>query len=62
MGCAEERSPFAGSLRESLRYKFYPLPGQVGRKGVRSDDALLIETLPDLIGGGDGRKGVSATC
>ena len=28
-GCAEVRSSFAGSLRVSLRYKFFPLPGSV---------------------------------
>ena len=32
MGSAEGRSPFAGSLRVSLRYKFSPL---LGRKGIR---------------------------
>ena len=31
-GCAEGRSPFAGSLRVSLRYDFFPLPA---RKGAR---------------------------
>ena len=31
MGCAEGRSPFAGSLRVPLRYKFYFL----ARKKVR---------------------------
>ena len=30
MGCAEGRSPFAGSLRVPLRNNFYPLPGQEG--------------------------------
>ena len=30
MECAEGPSPFAGSLRVSLRYDFYPLPGQEG--------------------------------
>ena len=34
MGCAEGRSPFAGSLRVSLRYDFSPLPGQGGGLGV----------------------------
>ena len=38
MGSAEGRSPFAGSLRMSLSYKFSPIPGQEegqgdGRKG-----------------------------
>ena len=33
MGCAEGRSPFAGSLRVSLRYK--PLTPFLARKGVR---------------------------
>ena len=32
-GCAEGRSPFAGSLRVSLRYKFFPRPGQDGGQG-----------------------------
>ena len=27
MGCAEGQSPFAGSLRVSLRYNFFLLPG-----------------------------------
>ena len=31
---AEGRSPFAGSLRVSLRYKFIPLPGQEGGQGM----------------------------
>ena len=26
MGCAEAQSPFAGSLRVSLSYEFFPLP------------------------------------
>ena len=30
MGCAEVRSPFAGSLRVSLKQRFFPLPGQEG--------------------------------
>jgi hypothetical protein len=33
MGCAEGRSPFAGSLRVSLSYKFFPLPGQERGQG-----------------------------
>ena len=33
MWCAEGRSPFAGSLRVSLRYTFFPLPGQEGGQG-----------------------------
>ena len=34
MECAEGRSPFAGSLRVSLRYNLVPLPG-LARKGDR---------------------------
>ena len=43
MGSAEGPSPFARSLRVSLRYTISsPF---LARKGARSDDALLIETL-----------------
>ena len=41
------RVGIAGSLRVSLRYKFFP----PSRKGVRSDDASLIETLDTVAGG-----------
>ena len=34
MGCAEGRSPIAGSLRVSLRYDIFPLPTQEGSQGV----------------------------
>ena len=34
MGCAEGRSPIAGSLRVSLRYNFFSLPCQDGRQGT----------------------------
>ena len=34
MGCAEGLSPFAGSLRMSLRYNCSPLPGQEERQGA----------------------------
>ena len=45
MGSAEEPSPFARSLRVSLRYTISsPF---LARKGARSDDALLIETLDE---------------
>ena len=33
-GCAEGHSPFAGSLRVSLRYKFFPLSAQEGSQGI----------------------------
>ena len=32
-GCAEGRSPFAGSLRVSLRYKLFPPSCQEGGQG-----------------------------
>ncbi len=34
MGSAEGRSPFAGSLRVSLRYNFPPLPATKGARGT----------------------------
>jgi hypothetical protein len=36
MGCAEGRSPFAGSLRVSLRSFFY-FPQEWGIKGVENE-------------------------
>ena len=47
MGCAEGRSPFAGSLRDTLRYDISPLSGQEGgrwegRKGF-SAHCLITE-------------------
>ena len=33
-GCAEGHSSFAGSLRVSLRYKFFPLSAQEGSQGI----------------------------
>ena len=33
MGCAEGQSPFAGSMRVSLRYKFFPPSWQEGGQG-----------------------------
>ena len=50
MRCAPRLVGVAGSLRVYLSYNFFPF---LARKGVRSDDASLIETL-DLVGG-DGR-------
>ena len=56
MGCAEGQSPFAGSLRVSLRYQLFPLPGQewghgdgrkgfqVGTMGNRLDGRVAIVT------------------
>jgi len=33
MGCTEGQSPFVGSLRVSLRYNFFPIPGEEGGSG-----------------------------
>ena len=52
MGCAEGHSPFAGSLRVSLRYKFFPLSAQAcpepaEGKGVRGSWRGVFNTLLD---------------
>jgi hypothetical protein len=51
MGCAEGQSPFAGSLRVSLSYKFFPLPGQEGGKGdgrkVFQHPAIILIHRPE---------------
>ena len=45
MGCAEGRSHFAGSLRVSLRYIFFALPGQEGGQGDGRPDVSGFSTL-----------------
>ena len=42
MGCAEGQSPFAGSLRVSLRYDLYPF---LTRKGARGMVGGVFSTL-----------------
>ena len=45
-GCAEGRSPFAGYLRVSLRYKPYPIPS---RNGADQMVAKVFGTLLDAV-------------
>ena len=53
MGCAEGRSPFAGSLRVSLRYNFFPLPGQEGGQGDGRKGFSAPHTLVPALGSKD---------
>ena len=71
MGCTEGRSPFAGSLRVSLSYKFFPLPGEEGGQGGWSKGFFnillgqvvthgvhraLTAVLGNILAGGGGRQ------
>ncbi len=54
MGCAEGQSPFAGSLRVSLRHKLFPLPGQAcpepdEGKGARGPVLSPIEGMVERV-------------
>jgi hypothetical protein len=42
MGCAEGQSPYAGSLRVSLRYTFFYSP-KIGGQGVDTDGARVSQ-------------------